>query len=552
MTYISPAPALNLRVQQSFSAIVEEDAIIKFSISLTDVETGAIASDDIDITGITATLKKSTGPGGALSVSGITQPTFVKGAGLVSVDYRFLAAEWAEGDMYELRASGIDVTIDEDTGYVKECVWSNIVLSQGDASTAIAALQADVGDPSARTNLQSIETMLGNPDTAGKTIYEAMRNLRETAINGSSLPISNTLSDILHKDGVYTYDNTTDSLEALSDKVTTIDAVADGIQSDLDNATDGLGTLKALIDAVDTKVTTVDTVVDGIQTDLDNGTDGLGALKTLIDTVDTVADGIQTDLDNGTDGLGALKILIDAVDTKVTTVDTVVDGIQTDLDNGTDGLGAIATKVDTVDTVADGIQTDLSNATDGLGALKTLIDTVDTVADGIQTDLDNGTDGLGALKTLIDTVDTVVDNIEDLVDGTSATPVALRREHGKTQIAEFSITAAANAGVTTIATITSQPCLIKSITLHADTAQTGDLTSAAIKGGASQVIEFISAATAAQANLDAIDKQVDFTGAKRLAATKTLAIDLQGTGAIDVDLTVTVEYEACVDGGYLA
>jgi len=33
----------------------------------------------------------------------------------------------------------------------------------------------------------------------------------------------------------------------------------------------------------------------------------------LITTVDTVVDGIQTDLSNGTDGLGALKAAIDAV-----------------------------------------------------------------------------------------------------------------------------------------------------------------------------------------------------------------------------------------------
>lgn len=40
-------------------------------------------------------------------------------------------------------------------------------------------------------------------------------------------------------------------------------------------------------------ITTVDTVVDGIQTDLDNGTDGLGALAALITTLDTVADAIK-------------------------------------------------------------------------------------------------------------------------------------------------------------------------------------------------------------------------------------------------------------------
>ena len=156
-------------------------------------------------------------------------------------------------------------------------------------------------------------------------------------------------------------------LDDIYDDITTVDTVVDGIQTDLSNATDGLGALKALIDANQTDITTVDTVVDGIQTDLSNTTDGLGALKTLIDanqtdlnaigedvgTVDTAVDGIQNDLSNATDGLGALKALIDA--------------------NQTD-LNTIITNVGTVDTVVDGIQTDLSNTTDGLGALKALID----------------------------------------------------------------------------------------------------------------------------------------------------------------------------------
>lgn len=42
-----------------------------------------------------------------------------------------------------------------------------------------------------------------------------------------------------------------------------------------------------------TDIATVDTVVDGIQTDLDNATDGLGALKALIDTNKTELDGMQ-------------------------------------------------------------------------------------------------------------------------------------------------------------------------------------------------------------------------------------------------------------------
>ena len=158
----------------------------------------------------------------------------------------------------------------------------------------------------------------------------------------------------------------------------------------------------------------------------------------------------------------------------------------------------------------------------------------------------------GAELAVQESIETIVDDIQDKVDGTDPTPTAYRREEGVTQVKEFSITAAANAGVTTVATITDQPCLIESIVLHSDGATTADLTSAAIEGGASSVIEFISAPDAIQANLDAADKQIGWAGAVRLAATKTITIDLQGTGATAVDFTVTIKYRASVDGGYLA
>ncbi len=122
---------------------------------------------------------------------------------------------------------------------------------------------------------------------------------------------------------------------------------------------------------------------------------------------------------------------------------------------------------------------------------------------------------------------------------------------GHERILEVSITAAANAAVTTVATVTTQPCLIESIVIHADAAQTVDMTSCAIEGGVGQVVEFISAAVAVQASLDAADKQIYWVDAVRLAAGKLITIDLQGTGATAVDLTITIKYRACVDGGYL-
>ena len=53
----------------------------------------------------------------------------------------------------------------------------------------------------------------------------------------------------------------------------------------------------------------IDTVVDGIKavTDVESG------VKADVGTVDTVVDGIQTDLSNATDGLGAIKTAVDAV-----------------------------------------------------------------------------------------------------------------------------------------------------------------------------------------------------------------------------------------------
>ena len=87
------------------------------------------------------------------------------------------------------------------------------------------------------------------------------------------------------------------------------------------------------LSTIDGKIDTLDTVADGIQTDLSNGTDGLGALKALIDTLDTVADAVKAVTDNLPDS-GALNdlaaILTDTGTTipgLIAAVDTVVDAI---------------------------------------------------------------------------------------------------------------------------------------------------------------------------------------------------------------------------------
>ncbi len=146
----------------------------------------------------------------------------------------------------------------------------------------------------------------------------------------------------------------------------------------------------------------------------------------------------------------------------------------------------------------------------------------------------------------------VLETIKDFLDGTTPTPTAYRREEGVVQIKEFDITAAANAGLTTIATIMDQACLIESIVLHSNSDTTVDFDDGAIEGGTGSVQEFISASDAIYGDLNAEDKQVGWDGPVKLSATKTITIDLQGSGSTPVDFTVTIKYRALADGGYLA
>jgi len=113
---------------------------------------------DIDITGITATISKSTG-GAAFSTVGITVIVFGKADGRVYVDYQFLAAEWTAGDVYKIEVSGIEATVGGDTAYIPAVVWSNLIVEQGDIS-------ADT-DPQVMGRAQIVATTIDLNQAAG-------------------------------------------------------------------------------------------------------------------------------------------------------------------------------------------------------------------------------------------------------------------------------------------------------------------------------------------------------------------------------------------------
>ena len=69
-------------------------------------------------------------------------------------------------------------------------------------------------------------------------------------------------------------------------------------------------------------ITTVDTVVDGIQTDLSNATDGLGAIAANIATVDTVVDAVKVTTDKFAFGVAnQVDANIESVNTQAITGD---------------------------------------------------------------------------------------------------------------------------------------------------------------------------------------------------------------------------------------
>lgn len=129
------------------------------------------------------------------------------------------------------------------------------------------------------------------------------------------------------------------------------------------------------------------------------------------------------------------------------------------------------------------------------------------------------------------------------------------RVMGKRQVLEVSVTSAANAADTTLATVEDQPCVIEQVVVSADAAPHADFTNCSVKGGVNKVVTFIAKADCTDADLTVADEQVtwDNQGAvARLAATKTIVMEHTGDGAGPLDLTVTIVYYAAVSGGYLA
>jgi len=407
--------ATQLRVQQSASGTVEETDLIRFQVSLMDIDSGAIASADIDITAITQTMERSRN-GSAYSVISDPVVTFSKADGIVYMDYEFKAAQWQVGDMYRMSLSGITCTLHGDTAYVPAMIWNNIVVeaedltyntqylyavadsgttsptkvldnsilsilmtkeSGGDTSDfdnstdSFEAISDKVGGFSgdggaaqddsvkasldlAHTDLDTIitdtekiydvslgvapvdgslasflatgGTALGTRLPASTSLYDTTKNI--STIGVTDAPTANTLADTLHKDGSFTYDNTTDALEAISDKVGTFSGDGGAAQDD---------SVKASLDLAHTDL---DAIISKLAT-------GVGVVQIATTTEDLNQAASTYDLLTGTTQpviLESLSLKMPAVDISGGALTYIT--IQTDdvtaqtIFNSTDGVKA--------------------------------------------------------------------------------------------------------------------------------------------------------------------------------------------------------------------
>ena len=380
--------AIQMRVEQSISGPVEEGGWMQFAISIMDVDSGAVASADIDISSIVSVIEKSTG-GAAFSAAGLSVITFGKDDGRVYIDYQFQAGEWTVGDVYKIVVSGIEATIGTDTAYVPAMVWSNFVVEDADLATAVAANQtdlnailADIGDFSARSqNLKSLLAVLGVPDADDDTLYKllysdmlAHATFGLEAIStdiGDFSARTNNLKSLMAVLGVPDINDknlytclVTDRLDSATFGLSALNTDLDAILADVGDFSARANNLKSLLAVLGIPDVDNDTLYKLVYTDmLAHGTHGLAALDADLTT-------IINDLANGTDGLGALLTAIGLVP------------------GGTPGAALASVWTAGLATNIGTSNTSIASAVHGLAALKALIDTATTDIGTNQTDLD--------------------------------------------------------------------------------------------------------------------------------------------------------------------
>jgi len=284
---------------------------------------------------------------------------------------------------------------------------ANGVAKTGDAANITAQISKG-GAASAATN-DANPTELDATDHPGVYIFD----LTQAETNADLVvitPVSSTTDINFRPSIVYTDPLTPTKAGYIDHSIATVDTVVDGIQTDLSNATDGLGALKALIDAAKTVVDAVKAKTDNLPADPADDSDIDAQLATIAGYLDT-----------------EIAAILAAVDTEVAAIKAKTDNLPADPASETN-VDANETKIDTIDTVVDGIKTITDNLPDA-GALSSLataaaLTTVDTVVDAIKAQTDDLPSGVKKNVALANFEFLMIDSSDHLSPKTGLTITA--------------------------------------------------------------------------------------------------------------------------------
>lgn len=137
-------PAQNLLSWANNSAKAERGSRLNFQVTLYDRSTGLlIPSGDINITGISALILKSTA-GGSFAGGGLTAIAFTKNVGGFTAEYLYVDGEWSDlgADAYKVQVSGVKATVNGVEVDVPTYSWSAAVGEEGDQATVLNKLDA--------------------------------------------------------------------------------------------------------------------------------------------------------------------------------------------------------------------------------------------------------------------------------------------------------------------------------------------------------------------------------------------------------------------------
>lgn len=291
-------------------------------------------------------------------------------------------------------------------------------------ATAIAAVNTDLGDWSARTNLPSLLTSLGIPDTAGKPLYTVLVTDRLDNVTYGLNALDTDLNTIIANIGDFqarTNQRTILSALGLPD-VAGKDLYTLLITDRLDHATFGLSALDTEIDAIENKIKATPSVTSIFA----NGT-GFDICPTNKSIWNALGDGtvdindLNNDLDNIILQIGNFqartyqKSILAALGLPDVSGKDLYTVLVTDrLDNATYGLNALDTEIDAIENKIKATPSVNSIFANGVGfdVAPTNKSIWDALGDGtidlnaLNTLLTHGTYGLSALLAAITAVNT--------------------------------------------------------------------------------------------------------------------------------------------------